>query len=468
VYYGFNCKTYRCQIDDGARHSIYAYPGWYGEDVYFYRGKNDLEAPGTANLLVVNYPTVAGTSYRTLRCTFDAGGMPNISATQQHGADANELFDSVTHDDPIFIGQIQCIDVAAKKHVVNNPTVISCGLFALNNRINGNLLVQGVKAGATVDRIIQFDQPGRYVGRNNAWNIRYLDVGAYRSNTATVIASVESYGERINVTSGSSSTNAQLFRIAAGSIVYKDLELGPALANEIAYVVYAGFSGGSAKVKASQNYMPIGQRWYINGTTYNGLAAWQAAGYDAGTIEADYTASAASDFNVANGNLETVTGWTMASGTAGTATVVSNQAAITGTAQTFYRRLAASKADHWVAADIASVPVSAGPFPLVVRGADSNNWVGCRWSTTAINVFRCIAGAAVQAATIAAAPAVNYRLLFAVRGDKAWVYLNGIAIINGAALAATAIGANTGCGLVVRTSVLNPALDNFEAGILVE
>jgi hypothetical protein len=129
--YGNDCIARRLRIEDGARHAMYAYAGLVAEDCYFFRGRNDLEAPGSANSLVVNEPIVAGKRYRTVRCTFDGGDTPLYTGPQNHGADANELFEQIDHIDPVFINVVQGLDVASARTNVTGPRLENVGTLGL-------------------------------------------------------------------------------------------------------------------------------------------------------------------------------------------------------------------------------------------------------------------------------------------------------------------------------------------------
>jgi hypothetical protein len=462
---GINSIWSNCRLEDGCRHAALAGVGASLSDLYFYRGRNDLESLGTANSFVCNQPTTLGESFSTLRCTFDGGDTPYFTGPYGHGSSSSQIFASMIHTSPVFINMYSCGTANALDYRHVNPVFTNCQQGAVMAATGTAYTCSG--GTGTLNQMAEAGFASTINSTNNNLTVPLLggvNVGFYRVNSATGDVALNISGDVLSI-SNCGVSNAQIIRHQRGAVSVQNSTFGPALAAAVDDVLVAGFSGGTATYVGSNNVFPIGARFQLNGVTYDTLALWQAAGYDAGSTSQPMPATVSEDdFTRADENLE-VTNWTRVGGSAAQAAVRSNQLACIGSTQTLYRRSLAS-ADHWIRFTVANVSGTANPF-VVLRASDQNNWVGIRWTAAGWVFGKCIAGTVtVSGASAGPVPAVSDDVIFAVRGDKYWIYINGRQINRGTAMSATAIGSNTGVGVVCRGGIYNPFIDNFTSGIL--
>lgn len=463
IIVGPNGVGFRLRIEDGCRHSALFNPGASLTECYFFRGRNDLE--GSANSLVVNAANVIGLSYSTTDCTFDAGDTPAFTGPQNHGANANDLYASITHTRPVFIGMLQCLDSAAQNVQVVNPTFANCVTGVQSGRVNAVCTVSG--GTGTLDQLCSIGAAGTVNSLNNTLTVPAVRSGFYASTpTSGVTLSID--GDVLTIADANSRTvnNNDLIRIVGGTLSVQNLTIRPVLANPSTVYMRAGFSGGTVTVTANNNSVPLGASWIINGTTYSTLAAWQATGQDAASSYGAIPAPSFTDnFDRADENLEASANWTRIGGAAAQAAVRSNELAMIGGTTTLYAAPALANATHYVRGTIrGAIPASPASFPLALRGLDQGNFVGVRWGTSALQVFRAIGGTFNQAVSHSVTPAAGDDIVLAVRGDFLWLYRNNAGLQLQVPLSASALVNNTLAGTVPR-GVQNPAVDNFACGV---
>lgn len=177
----------------------------------------------------------------------------------------------------------------------------------------------------------------------------------------------------------------------------------------------------------------------------------------------------ADDFNRVDQNLEVSSNWTRVGGSAGDATIVSNRCAVpTTNSASYFHCPDTNSTNHYVEADWMTVVHGTGPF-LACRlaGINNNNFVGARWDNTGgrIQLFKRVSSTFTNIANFTTSLVAGDRIRLECSGDNARVLLNGVEVIAPTSLAGS-LPNNTLCGLVPRLIIVNPWIDNFEAGAL--
>lgn len=221
----------------------------------------------------------------------------------------------------------------------------------------------------------------------------------------------------------------------------------------------------------------MGARVEINGTTYNGLTAWQAASMESGSTTATPpTATATADFNTADANLETLPGWTNIAGAAGALAIRTNDLAAVSTTQTTYTWVDVPVFDRYMSWTTRGAGTS-GPV-VAAAVADASNWFGVRWSSTVYQNQINNAGSFTQptstsgitptagdsvvhmfyAHTDPSTGTVTYRTSLFINGVQGW-FSQPVTLPASVQTELTA-------GLVARSATQNPWLDNLSVGRL--
>lgn len=462
---GYYARLSYVRVEDGARHALYTKPGSYFYRCECVRGKNALEGD-MANSLVVNDATVAGTSYITEENYYDGGtGGSAYTGPQNHGGDADELFGPITHIRPVYVNCYDGANIRSANTKIINPTYTNCqSAFSIGNAGCGVEIYGGT---GSLNQLYTSAAGATIYSHDNSFTVPSLGTGFYRTDTSSGDVSLTVLNDTLNIT-GASGVNARIVHHQRGTISLTNLNIGPALCAPVDDIVVAGFTGGTASFVGNGNSYPFGSRFQLNGTTYNTFSPWQAAGNDVTSSLKGIPATVASDdFNRGDENLESSVNWSRIGGAAAMAGVRSNQLSTLGTTMTFYRRAVLASADHFIRFTVASVPATAGPY-LVQRASDQNNWMGPRWTTTAWQVGKCIAGtvtaSVVGSSTVA--PAVGQDVICAIKGALLYFYINGRQVIRGSSFSAPELASFSGVGLVPRGALVNPFVDDFSCGLV--
>lgn len=451
----------RSNFANGARHCYYTFPGAVLEYNTFGPARNDLE--GSANTLIVNDTTTTGEGYTSIGCTYTGTGGSLVTGPDMHDSTPAHLMGTVTHTNDRFVDLVGWI-TANGAYTVTSPR--------FDNVTGGaSLSVAGyvftITGGSgTLDQLYNNTGSGTINSTGGIYTIRTLPTGFYRTNSASADTTLNITNETLTVQTGPS-TNSQVIRHVRGAVAVNGLSIvtNPSgLCAPINDIIVAGISA-TASFTGNNNTYPFGSRFTLNGTAYNTLALWQAfTGQEASSTLVTPVAVGSDSFTRADENLEATT-WVRIGGAAAQAAVRSNQLACIGTTQTLYKFADATSGDQWVRFVTASAPVTAGPF-VVIRAVDANNWIGIRANSTTYQVFTCVAGSVVSlTSTTGIVPAPGDVVHFSGKGGLGWVYINGITYIQGVTLTgAASLQSNTGVGVVSRSQIINPFIDDFSYG----
>ena len=473
---GFNGKVSFASALDGCRHALYAKPGTVIEDSTFTRGRNDLEAPGSANSVVVHNGTLAGYDFQTRRCTFDGGeGGANYTGPYGHGSLGTEVYDRVHHDRNTYknmeLGHVLC----AQSMIVSNPDVKYVDMFIQAGGGVGDCTVYGLNDGARINRLIEFSVGGKFRSRlNGSVSIPALGAGYYRA-AASVDAEIYVDGDNLTVEAEEAlSSPSHIAFMYRGKLDMRNCVIGPALACPVDEVIRVGTTATSTVV-SKNNVFPVGSKFQVNGTNYANLDDFQAAGFDTGSTEAALPAALYSDtFNRPNENLEVDDMWTRIGGTAGHVAVASNALSVSGTSQGLLHVPAMPTQNMWVKATVKGVPAFGGPL-LVVQAKDDTNWVGLRWSASGYQVQICADGSFVGPGAISGVTAaVDDQVILAIRDGIIYVYqkptgdssYTRIGVYQLSYYTAAMFNTYRRAGVVSRNSTASPWIDNFSCGQL--
>lgn len=170
-----------------------------------------------------------------------------------------------------------------------------------------------------------------------------------------------------------------------------------------------------------------------------------------------------SNFNVADTNLENVSGWSRLDGPVGGAAVRSNMvASLAGSSA--YIVTDQGSANHWVSAEVRSFVTNPGCF-IACRVTDSNNWVGMITNSNSggCEVWKRVGGTYTALLPATSPPIVGDTIRLECNGTTWRALKNGTQIGTGAINAPTLTSTRQG---LIATSGQNPAYDNFQAGVL--
>ncbi|WP_321821224.1 MULTISPECIES: hypothetical protein [unclassified Burkholderia] len=451
------------QAVDGGRHCAYIQPNSLIEDSVFIGGRDDIEAPGYANTLVVNAPAIVGTWYRTRRCYFGAKNGQLVTGPDNHGAVPTDLFASIVHELPIFDALQSCATMSAVYGLIDRPSF-------WNSCLSGSILNAGSTTtcqygSGLLNQICASAGAATFVSKGNAITVSLLANGFYQSTDTSGNGNLTVDSDRITVKAANFPSNVRLLNYASGHITVKNSVFGPAVCFPATNVFVAG-SGGPATYSADSdgNVYPIGADFVFNGVTYPTLAAWQAAGHEPNSTTAVPTTLFADNFQRADAFLDGNNGWTRIGGAANMAGIRSNALAILGSTQTLYASPAQlSKGPHFARCTIAAVPATAGSF-LVICAVDSNNWIGVRWSASQFQIYTCVAGTLSQIGTSSAVgPAVGQDVILGVRGNYVYLYVNNqkLTAVTGSSVAGLVNNVLTG---IVCRAIQNPLMNSFSTG----
>jgi len=466
---GRGCLVTESAAVDGCRHAMYVGPGAVLSGGVYGPCRNALEAPGTANTVVINNASAVGEGYSATDVTFSGTGYSSVTGPLMHDGTPTTLFGAQTLTDCEFNNLASWMTASGAPTNVIRPkffgVTAGAGLGAAGTVLN---ITDGT---GSVNQLYDATVGGSVNVSGGNFVVSALPTGFFRANsTATDLALSITDAE---VTANTGAFPAHLVRNQRGSVNIQGLTVNApqgasALCAPIDVTVSAGFSGGTVAYFGAGNTWHYGASFQINGVTYNTLAEFQAAGHEVGSTVLQPTVSGSDNFNRADENLEATAPWVRIGGSAAQAAVRTNALACIGTTQTLYEFSGISlPVDQYVRFKIASVPATANPY-VVVRASDQSNWVGVRWNATTFMIGRCIAGTVTASVTSSAAvaPAIGDDVILAIRGDLAYLYVNGRCLLRGQAMSATAIGANTKVGVVARSGVVNPFIDDFSAGAI--
>jgi len=455
---GLNSYIKDSEMNDGCRHSAYFQAGCYLDSAIFKGGRNDLE--GAANTLVINQPLVAGESYNTANCVFDADGDPRVTGPQNHGADANELFAIITHTNPTFIGLEQSIDVAAQDTQVINPTFDECTLGLFFGRLNGVAAMTG--ATGTTNEIFKAESSFTVTTKDSVLTCPNLGVGFYKAETTSADITIDN--DVITVIDAD--LTSRFFRVQGGTISVINSEFKPSIAFPCQTFYNCGYDGGTIAYTGENNVYPFGAKFLHNGTTYDTLADFKlAAGVtDTTSTTAELPSPTVADsFGRADGALEQ--GLWSYQGASGQASIASTNVSITGTSLSLYHLPPLSSPNHYARVVIGNNN-AAGPMPVAVRAEDEQNWIGVRWSTSQFQMWRSVGGSLGQIGTSSGVtPTVDDELVLAVRGKYAYLYVNGNAVINRLDIGTDLVNGKL-CGLVTRSTAVASVIKEFSCGVI--
>lgn len=167
------------------------------------------------------------------------------------------------------------------------------------------------------------------------------------------------------------------------------------------------------------------------------------------------------DFNRADENVEASEDWTRTGGSAGAASILSNQVRF-NTTDSLVGAVAflspdLGSADHWAQVELLAENNGAA----IIRATDAANHIGARRTSTSWQVYKSVAGVFTSLGTTASPALVAGDILRAEAiGDQISAYLNGGLILG--PFTETDHQAVTRTGFNAR-GVVSPAIDNFAA-----
>lgn len=463
VAYGTGAVIDGVRCDDGSRQSSLFAPNVTIKNSYFYRGRNDLE-DASANGAIIYAPTITGTSVSVENTTFEQGDGGAFTGISGHGSPGNQLFASVTYKNCKWLGCSVESGMNATDGQVVSPVFVNCNVGFGMDVAGGTMTLSN--GSGTINRLIQCLAGGTVNSNNGKYSIPVLgqaaSVGFYRTDSTSLNVNLNINGDELYI-QNAPVANADVIYQQKGNISVQNMKIGPALAVPMTYVLYAGFSDGTATYTGSNNKFPLGSRFYLNGTTYQTLAEWQAAGHDLTSTTQPMPAIVSQDnFNRADQNLDV--SWTRVDGAAAQAAVRSNQMATLGVTNTFYRRASLSSSNQWVRFTTGTANGS-GSF-VVLHALNSKNWIGLDWSNTTWRLSKRVNDVMTYQTfgTTSVVPSAGQDVIFAIRNNVGYLYVNGRLLSR--ADMDTALGGNTGVGVVSQDTARNPWIDNFSCGIL--
>ena len=169
------------------------------------------------------------------------------------------------------------------------------------------------------------------------------------------------------------------------------------------------------------------------------------------------------DFNRANEDLETSANWTRVDGVAGALKVISNQCGEGSGGDAAYLCPDQSDADHYTQAVLNGASGPASSFPVCVRVTDKDNWIGVRYSTGGMELYKRVAGTFTSLDTSTHTHSAGDVWYLEASGNNIVGKLNGTTVVS-----ATETDHNTVTRQgIINRGVENPLVDDFEAGALV-
>lgn len=168
------------------------------------------------------------------------------------------------------------------------------------------------------------------------------------------------------------------------------------------------------------------------------------------------------DFNRANENLEASANWTRVDGTAGDMKVISNQVEFDtiDTAGAAYQCPDQGSADHYTRITRVDTATS-GAFMCAVRLTDNANYIGVRYWSGSVELYKKVSGTFTVLADITYTASANDVYTLRAMGNRIEVWVNNSKL---ASVTESFNNTETRQGFVARNATLT--CDNFEAGVL--
>lgn len=463
--YGEGAIIEDVRVEDGARHSMYLRTGGVVRNSYFYRGANDLE--GSANFIVWNQPDAELITAETESTVFDAGNSGRvISALSAHGDDST-LIASSSHYDPTFIGVTAASDAHAEAMLFQGPTFMDSGGVSFS-KVGSEVTINDIQVGSTLSgRLVDATSAagGTLTVNGGSFAITAIGDGFIRGQSTTQDLNV-SLNDLVIDIQGTAISNPRYFtHIRKGVLSINDTEIGPTVGPLFDEFFKVG-NGAVGSITGNGNIYPYGVHWNLNGTNRYTLSEWQSAsGQDTTSQYSSLVTAVSDDFNRSDENLEASVAWTRVGGATGQAAVRSNKLAFTGTTQTLYHVADQGDVNHWAQYILATTTIT-GPVFTVVRATDQNNFVGVRQSTTQYQFMKYLAGVSSQPGTSSGiTPTIGDEVVISAFGNQFVIYVNkrsaARVVITDAALQTA-----TKAGVVPRSTINNPALDDFSHGVI--
>lgn len=282
------------------------------------------------------------------------------------------------------------------------------------------------------------------------------DLTAVRGLYASTLAAAQTVGtlQVANGISGASSATSQ----AAGSLTVQRVLSGTAIAQSA--------SAGSISATVSPSASTGAQSTSAGAlTVIRALsAATSASAVATGALTAGGAAVFTDDFNRANETLGSSPNWTRVDGQASALTIDNNMLASATTAETTYLSPDLGSANHYVEATLRLVGAN-GPF-LLCRATNLSNWLGVRNSASVYQTFKRVNGTLTQLTSASPTPAVGDRIRLQVNGDAGSLMINGVEVAGSPFQLLGDLAGVTRQGVIARTSIRNPWIDDYKAGVL--
>jgi hypothetical protein len=483
---GTDAYVEACRLEDGARHNGYSGVGATWIDCYFYRGRNDLESPGTANGLVVNQPTITGQMATVTNCIFDGGGLTDATGNliftgpYSHGSVSTQVLATFNVSGCTFI---DCASGPNACAVTNNITGSTMTRVQQGVGVNnvGTINISGTTAGSTLNVLYKNEVAvGTLVvnSSNNRFSIPDLGGGAagfYKTEPAGTTTNLTINGDVIDVLGVrglTTNANRQLIRHRNGNLKINNMIVGPAVCNRAENLIVAGFGGGvvTYDTASNDNQWPVGGQGTLNGTAYTTLAAWKAGtGADAATVTLALPTAVLSDnFVGAAGNLENHAPWVKMTGGAVGALQLNGAGAVNAASGTFtgYGMGDLASSNQCIQFTISGVNAVSGGGPAL-RIVDVSNALWFRFRSGAFEIAMVLAGVVSQVdSSTTVLPVAGDVVIWALEevtdpntgavSTRSWMYVNNRLLRGMIQITAPALVAEKTVGAVARSTIQAP------------
>jgi hypothetical protein len=483
----------------GSRHSAYIGSGGLAASIVegcnFKGGADEVEtgttlnSTGTANAIVFNSPdhsTATCISRNNVydgmgRANYVTGATRNLTGPYGHDGVAGRAMVSFTSEGDTYTGCAVGSSACATTNAFDDN--VYTGTIAAFDVTVSNLTITFTNNTGTVDRIVRDATASRTGTINLSGNVLTApDMGAGSAGFVAVEGASTNWTLNIGADQwdiagirATNISNATLIRHQAGALNINGLSMSFRSSAIILTTIQAGFSGGTVTYTGNNNTWHRGFKAVLNGTTYSGLAAWQAVPYDAASVSVAYPAAqATASFNTANANLEAVSPWSAYSGgAAGAMAVDTNMLKANSTTLTGYKFVDAAQFDRWARWTVKGAG-TAGPV-VAVGIVDKDNWFGVRWSSSQFQGQLDLAASFTQPlSSTGFTPTANddachfwrsvvdpvtgataLRSTFIVNDKQVWT---------NQAVTAAALNSAAAVGVVARSVTQNPWIDDLSVG----
>jgi hypothetical protein len=173
-------------------------------------------------------------------------------------------------------------------------------------------------------------------------------------------------------------------------------------------------------------------------------------------------------FTRADENLETSANWTRVDGAAGACAVRSNQLAFLSTTDSAYQCPDQSSANHYTQAVMLSTTVDLFFFECCARLTDKDNFIGARRTNANLaddyDLYKRDTGSFTSLGSWAGPYAANDVMKIEADGNTIEMFVNGTSRVG--PVTESFNNTETRQGIVARSKTQNPAMDDFEAGVI--